>query len=63
MMDGFRKRLGLAMAGKSPWGGGTGGDGPSDEGGEDSASGGDKKGPRNPWLPDFLHTPDHARCV
>lgn len=50
MMDGFRKRLGLAMAGKSPWGGGSGGDGPSDEGG-DSASGGEKKGPRNPWLP------------
>lgn len=50
MMDGFRKRLGLAMAGKSPWGGGSGGDGPSDEGGE-GASGGEKKGPRNPWLP------------
>lgn len=51
MMDGFRRRLGLAMAGKSPWGGGAGGDGPSDEGGEDNASGGDRKGPRNPWLP------------
>lgn len=50
MMDGFRKRLGLAMAGKSPWGGSSGGDGPSDEGGE-GASGGEKKGPRNPWLP------------
>ena len=51
MMDGFRKRLGLAMAGKSPWGGGAGGDGPSDDGSEDGTSGGDKKGPRNPWLP------------
>lgn len=50
MMDGFRKRLGLAMAGKSPWGGGSGGDGPTSEGGE-GGSGGDKKGPRNPWLP------------
>lgn len=51
MMDGFRKRLGLAMAGKSPWGGGSGGDGPSEDGREDSAPSGDKKGPRNPWLP------------
>ena len=54
MMDGFRRRLGLAMAGKSPWGGGSGGDGPAGEGGEGSSeggSGGDRKGPRNPWLP------------
>ncbi|MFN4112608.1 MAG: protease modulator HflK [Sphingomonadaceae bacterium] len=42
------------MAGKSPWGSGSGrgsgGEGPSGEGGA-SGSGEDKKGPRNPWLP------------
>lgn len=53
MMDGFRKRLGLAMAGKSPWGGDSGGG--SGDGGSspDQSEGGsgDRKGPRNPWLP------------
>ncbi|GMN14822.1 protease modulator HflK [Altererythrobacter sp. MTPC7] len=56
-MDGFRRRLGLAMAGKSPWGNsqngsGSGGDG-SDGSGNDSGSGsgGKGSGPRNPWVP------------
>lgn len=47
-LDGFRKSIGLAMAGKSPWGGG------SDTGGDDSGDGSDAgggDGPRNPWLP------------
>ncbi len=46
MLDGFKKSLGLAMAGKkNPWG--TGG------GSNDGSGGGDKgpDGPRNPWLP------------
>ena len=58
MFDGFKKQLGLAMAGKkNPWGspgkssgGASGGDGGSD-GGDDASSGGDGDGPRNPWLP------------
>ena len=59
LFDGFGKRIGLAMAGKTPWGnggsgngGGTGdGDGPtgSDGGGSDAGKGG--RGPKNPWLP------------
>lgn len=56
MLDGFRKNLGLAMAGKkNPWGkpsngggGGSSGDDPSS--GEGSGSD-DGDGPRNPWLP------------
>lgn len=52
----FTRNIGLAMAGKNPWGsggnsgdGGNGGDSGGQSGGE---SGGDKpKGPRNPWLP------------
>ncbi|WP_324262730.1 protease modulator HflK [Altererythrobacter sp. H2] len=58
MLDGLRKRFGVAMAGKSPWGGSSGGgsdgQGPGGEGGDSGsgpATGGDKKGPRNPWLP------------
>lgn len=55
MFDGWRKRVALAMAGKSPWGGGAG-DGTGGGSGEDGSSGsggdgGEKKGPRNPWLP------------
>ena len=53
MIDGFRKNLGLAMAGKkNPWGkpsadgGDAGGQEPSGSGGDDEAD-----GPRNPWLP------------
>lgn len=61
MFDSFRKSIGLAMAGKSPWGGGSGnedsgkgpsgdeGASPSGEGDKDGGSGSD--GPRNPWLP------------
>ena len=49
-LDGFRKRLGLAMAGKSPWGGGSG-DGDGSGGDAGPGPGGEKKGPRNPWLP------------
>lgn len=52
ILDGFRKSIGLAMAGKkNPWGSngssGGGNDAPAGEGG--AGSGGD--GPRNPWLP------------
>ncbi len=53
-MDGFRKRIGLAMAGKSPWGsGGKGEDGETPASGENGADGEPtrSKGPRNPWLP------------
>lgn len=63
ILDGFRRRIGLGMAGngagkgKSPWGSGS--DGGSDNGGSDNGDGGgDGKsgggksgGPRNPWLP------------
>ncbi len=50
ILDGFGRRIGLAMAGKkSPWG-----DGP-DKGaggeGAPSGDGGKSDGPRNPWLP------------
>ena len=50
MLDGFKKSIGLAMAGKSPWGGGD------DQGGNAGGDGGDgssgsSDGPRNPWLP------------
>lgn len=54
MFDGFRKQLGLAMAGKkNPWGGtGSGGSGSGDEPGDGGApSGAGSDGPRNPWLP------------
>ena len=52
---GVRSWAGLAMAGKSPWGGkGNGsnetGDGGGDGGGDDAGSG-KPNGPRNPWLP------------
>lgn len=56
MMDGFRKRVALAMAGKkSPWGGdgeGSSDGGPGGDGGDMPAGDGEKgRGPRNPWLP------------
>ncbi|EDL48407.1 probable integral membrane proteinase [Erythrobacter sp. SD-21] len=54
ILDGFGQRIGLAMAGKNPWG--AGGDGSSGSGDGDAPKGdkgsGDKgNGPRNPWLP------------
>ncbi|WP_420709019.1 protease modulator HflK [Erythrobacter sp. WG] len=55
-VDGWKERLGaglkgLAMAGKkNPWGGGSGGDGPTSDDGA-GGGGGDSGGPRNPWLP------------
>lgn len=51
--DRFREWAGLAMAGKSPWGGkgsNDSGDG-SDGAGGDGAGPGKSNGPRNPWLP------------
>jgi len=65
ILDGFGKRIGLAMAGgRNPWGKGPGkgsgdsGDESAGDGGDEPASGdsdnkpGDKaKGPKNPWLP------------
>ena len=59
MFDGFRKNLGLAMAGKkNPWGnpgksGGESGSGDESPSGGDSGddSSGGSDGPRNPWLP------------
>lgn len=58
ILSGFTNRIGLAMAGKSPWGGNKGGGGAgggSDGGGDGGAdgndgSGGKSGGPRNPWL-------------
>lgn len=57
MIEQFGHRIGLAMAGKNPWGGGDkgnngdgGGDAP-DGGGGDAPSPGKGDGPRNPWLP------------
>lgn len=65
-MDGWRERLkGLAMAGKSPWGGSgsgsggePGGDGPASDGG-----GNDAGGPRNPWLPGGSTEPGKRRSA
>ncbi len=58
ILGGLTNKIGLAMAGKSPWGGnkgdgsgeGSGGDGPEPSGSDDK-SGGKSGGPRNPWLP------------
>ena len=55
ILDGFRKSLGLAMAGKkSPWGNGGGsgsGSGGSSDAPSGESGGSDGGGPRNPWLP------------
>ena len=56
MIEQFGERIGLAMAGKNPWGGGDkgGGDGggdPPDDGAGDEPAAGKGDGPRNPWLP------------
>ncbi|WP_232367387.1 protease modulator HflK [Altererythrobacter lutimaris] len=54
MLNAIRQSIGLAMAGKSPWGGSGGGKGSGgDGGGGDASSGGGDSGdgPRNPWLP------------
>ncbi len=45
ILGAFQAKLGLAMAGKNPWGGGSGGDG------GEKPSGGKSGGPKNPWLP------------
>lgn len=48
----FAKNIGLAMAGKNPWGAGSGkGSGEEPSGDGDSSDGNKPKGPRNPWLP------------
>ncbi|MEP5937964.1 MAG: protease modulator HflK [Erythrobacter sp.] len=49
IFNGFKRQMGLAMAGKSPWGGGKGGG--SNGSGDDGGDGGGEGGPRNPWLP------------
>jgi membrane protease subunit HflK len=54
-MRALREKFGLAMAGKNPWGGGSGGSGsgggePGD-GGDDTPAPDTSKGPKNPWLP------------
>ena len=56
MFDGFKKQVGLAMAGKkNPWGNaGKGGGGSNDGDGSspgDTPTGNKPDGPRNPWLP------------
>lgn len=57
ILDGFHSKIGLAMAGKNPWGGssedGDRSDPPKgDKGDKGDGPGSDKpKGPRNPWLP------------
>ncbi|MFA9200320.1 MAG: FtsH protease activity modulator HflK [Cypionkella sp.] len=60
-LDGLGRAIGLAMAGKSPWGGKKAGEAdkpasgePAGAGGEPAAEkpdGGSARGPRNPWLP------------
>jgi len=53
ILGGFQKRIALAMAGKSPWGGKPGGSGGKDgEQPEEAPAREDApRGPRNPWLP------------
>ena len=60
MKDGLGRAIGLAMAGKSPWGGKKGDEGKApdtnpvptpDEPAADKPTPGKPKGPRNPWLP------------
>ena len=66
----FRDRIGLAMAGKSPWGsgGGKSGNG-SGSGGENTPADGEtpssegSKGPRNPWLPPGKGTSEPRRSA
>lgn len=65
-MDGWRERLkGLAMAGKSPWGGGSSGSGgePGDDGPAGDGGGNDAGGPRNPWLPGGSTEPGKRRSA
>lgn len=56
MIEQFGEKIGLAMAGKNPWGG-AGKSGGGDGGAEPPEGGGDEPpadpgdGPRNPWLP------------
>lgn len=51
MLDSFKKLIGLAMAGKNPWGSGSG-DQSGGSGADDGDGGsGEGEGPRNPWLP------------
>ena len=57
ILGGFQKRVALAMAGKSPWGGKSGGRN-ENKGGEEPTAGDPSppdtdgtRGPRNPWLP------------
>lgn len=48
----FTKTLGLAMAGKNPWGGGSADSGSGQDDGDSGDKGaGSSGGPRNPWLP------------
>ena len=50
ILDGFHSKIALAMAGKNPWGGSSGDDGPDRPDGDEPKA--DKpKGPRNPWVP------------
>ncbi|GMM93605.1 protease modulator HflK [Qipengyuania sp. MTN3-11] len=55
ILDGFGRKIGLAMAGRNPWGRPSGGDGESGGDSGDDAPKADKPsksgGPRNPWLP------------
>ncbi|MGB3737818.1 MAG: protease modulator HflK [Pontixanthobacter sp.] len=54
IFGGLSEKFGLAMAGKSPWGTGAGGNsgGDADGGPRSAGTGGDApKGPKNPWLP------------
>ena len=52
ILDGFRKSIALAMAGKkNPWGAGNGARGESGSGDGESGGSNGGDGPRNPWLP------------
>lgn len=51
ILSNFTSKIGLAMAGKSPWGGNTGSGGSDGGSGGGDGSGDKPSGPRNPWLP------------
>jgi len=51
IFNGLKQHMGLAMAGKSPWGSGGGSSGGGDDGNGGGEGGSESGGPRNPWLP------------
>ena len=51
IFNGLKQHMGLAMAGKSPWGSGGGSSSGGDDGNGGGEGGSESGGPRNPWLP------------